>query len=158
MRNHPNISINNIFFNILSPIILCGNLTVKRPLRTAILLVPLYIYIYIYIYIFTNYQKISSKSGIGQKLNNFPGSRKDCCNVSPISSSISDFGVRTAILNTIDISRRWYKLNFGPLRGQFKGLNHVISLKAGKRESNVFTFYRNFLESLEKNDLDNSFG
>ena len=109
----------------------------------------LHIYIYIiYIYILTNNRKISNKSGIGQKLNNFPGSRKSCCNVSPISSSISDFGVRTAILNTIDISRRWYKLNFGPLRGQFKSLNHVISLKARTRESNVFTFYRNFLESL----------
>ena len=33
---------------------------------------------------------------------------------------VSDFGVSTAILNTIDISRGWCKLNFGPLQGQVK--------------------------------------
>ena len=33
---------------------------------------------------------------------------------------IPNFGVTTAILNTIDISRSWCKLNFGPLRGQAK--------------------------------------
>ena len=31
-------------------------------------------------------------------------------------SRIPDLGVCTAILNTTDVSRRWYKLNFGPLR------------------------------------------
>ena len=31
---------------------------------------------------------------------------------------IPDFGVSTTILYTIDISRRWYKLNFRPLRYQ----------------------------------------
>ena len=30
---------------------------------------------------------------------------------------IPDFGVSTAILNTIDISRSWCKLHFGSLRG-----------------------------------------
>ena len=35
-------------------------------------------------------------------------------------SSIPDFGVSTAILDTIDISRRWCKLNFGLLRGHVK--------------------------------------
>ena len=33
---------------------------------------------------------------------------------------IPDFGVSTAMLNTGDISRRLYKLNFGPLRGYIK--------------------------------------
>ena len=35
-------------------------------------------------------------------------------------AEILDFGVSAAILNTIDISRRWSKLNFGPMRDQFK--------------------------------------
>ena len=35
-------------------------------------------------------------------------------------ATVSDFGVSTAILNTIDISRGWCKLNFGPLQGQVK--------------------------------------
>ena len=30
------------------------------------------------------------------------------------SISVPDLGVSTAIVNTIDISRRWCKLNFGP--------------------------------------------
>ena len=33
---------------------------------------------------------------------------------------IPNFGVSTAILNIIDVSRGWCKLNFGPLRGQVK--------------------------------------
>ena len=34
--------------------------------------------------------------------------------------TIPDFGVSTAILNTADVSRRWCKLNFGPLWGLVK--------------------------------------
>ena len=33
---------------------------------------------------------------------------------------ISDFGDSTAILNLVDIFRRWCKLNFGPMRDQAK--------------------------------------
>ena len=33
---------------------------------------------------------------------------------------IPDFGVSTVILNTTDISRRWCKLDFGPLCGHLK--------------------------------------
>ena len=41
-------------------------------------------------------------------------------NLPNITGAISDFGVSTAISNTIGIFRCWCKLNFGPLRGQVK--------------------------------------
>ena len=34
--------------------------------------------------------------------------------------SISDLGVSTAILNPVDVFRRWYKLSFWPMRDQVK--------------------------------------
>ena len=37
-----------------------------------------------------------------------------------VQSKILHFRVRMAILNTIDISRRWCKLNFGHVRDQLK--------------------------------------
>ena len=44
--------------------------------------------------------------------------------------TIPDFGVSAAILNPVDIFRRWCKLNFGLLRGHVKS-RHItaISLK-----------------------------
>ena len=41
-------------------------------------------------------------------------------------SSEPDFGVSMAILNPVDIFRRWCRLNFGLLRAM---LNHAISLQ-----------------------------
>ena len=35
----------------------------------------------------------------------------------------TNFGVSTTILNTVDFSRSWCKLNFGPLREQVKSHN-----------------------------------
>ena len=48
-----------------------------------------------------------------------------------------------AFCDFLDISRRWRKLNFGPLQGQVK---HVIFLKGETQGDNIFTFYSNFLE------------
>ena len=36
------------------------------------------------------------------------------------NTAIPNSGVSMAILSTIDISIKWYKLNFGPLGGQVK--------------------------------------
>ena len=40
---------------------------------------------------------------------------------------IPDFGVSTAILNPVDIFRRWFKLNFGLLRGHVKS-PHITAI------------------------------
>ena len=65
-----------------------------------------------------------------------------------------DYGVTTAILNIIDISRRLCKLNFGPLQGHVKSCHFRQETRGG----NIFTFYTNFLEKLARKDWDNPFG
>ena len=51
---------------------------------------------------------------------------------------IPAFGVSTAILNTTDISRRWCKLNFGPLRVHVKSCYFLERIDA---RSQYFYFF-----------------
>ena len=51
--------------------------------------------------------------------------------------SIPDFGVSSAILNTIDIFRMWCKLNFRPLRGQVKS-RHLLERIDARRQQFYF--------------------
>ena len=53
---------------------------------------------------------------------------------------ILTFGVSTIILNPVDISCRWYKLNFGLLQGQVK-LYHLFPI--------CFNFLYKFLEIID---------
>ena len=48
------------------------------------------------------------------------------------------FGVSTAIVNTIYIFRRWYKLNFGPLQVQVRP--HHFSDK-DRRKNTIFLIF-----------------
>ena len=57
--------------------------------------------------------------------------------------SIINFGVSTAILNPVDVYRRWCKLSFTRMRDQVK---HVIFLNRQARGDHIFTFYTNILE------------
>ena len=52
-----------------------------------------------------------------------------------------------AILNLVDIFRRWCKLNLGPLQGHVN-TRHIttILLKGYLQGDNIFTFYTYFLE------------
>ena len=50
-----------------------------------------------------------------------------------VQSEIPDFGVSTPILNTIDISCRWCKLNLGPLRGHIKSRHFPERIDARRR-------------------------
>ena len=58
-----------------------------------------------------NFQSIPDSSLQNLKIYSSKGCRKTS------ETWIPDLDVSTAILNAIDISRRWCKLNFGPLRG-----------------------------------------
>ena len=53
---------------------------------------------------------------------------------------IPDFGVSAAILNTIDISSRWCKLNFGQLRGQIKSCHYPE--RRGTRRQYFYFLYK----------------
>ena len=70
--------------------------------------------------------------------------------------SIPDFGVTTAILNTIDISRRWCRLDFGPLRDQAKSRHFPERIDATRQ---YFYYLYKFLgitgrKTLLDNDLN----
>ena len=65
--------------------------------------------------------------------------------------SIINFGVSTAILNPVDVYRRWCKLSFTRMRDQVK---HVIFLNRQARGDHIFTFYTNILGQLATNNLD----
>ena len=53
--------------------------------------------------------------------------------------SIPNFGVSTTILNSVDIFRRWCKLNFGPLQSQDKSHNFSERIEA-KRQYFYFLY------------------
>ena len=59
---------------------------------------------------------------------------------------IPDFGVSSVILITTDISRRWCKLNFEPLRSHVKSIHlsdlsgKWIDLTWLRKGDNIFTF------------------
>ena len=59
---------------------------------------------------------------------------------------IPTFGVSTTILNPVDISCRWYKLNFGLLQGQVK-LYHFYEWIEVKRQFVCFLY--KFLEIID---------
>ena len=61
-----------------------------------------------------------------------------------------------AILNIIDVSHKWCKLNFGPYRGHVKSCHFPERTDA--RRQYFYFFELNFLEYLAGNDLDNPFG
>ena len=78
-------------------------------------------------------------------------------NVIVYFSQISDFGVSTANLNTTDISRRPYKVNFGPLRSHVKSHHFPERYTWG---DNIFTFFiqiswNNWQETTWATFLDN---
>ena len=54
--------------------------------------------------------------------------------------SISDFGVSTAILNPMDVFRRWCKLSFRPMGGQVKSRH--FSEQTGTRRSYFHFLYK----------------
>ena len=70
---------------------------------------------------------------------------------------IPNFVVSTTILNPVDISCRWYKLNFGLLQGQVK-LYHFYEWIEAKRQFFFLLFVRiswnNWLEATLDNHLD----
>ena len=60
---------------------------------------------------------------------------------------LPDFGDSTAILNPVDLFRRWCKVNFGLLRGHVKSRYFAaILLKGSTQGDNIFAFYTYFLE------------
>ena len=56
--------------------------------------------------------------------------------------SISDLGVSTAILNPVDVFRRWYKLSFWPMRDQVKSRH--FSEQTGARRPYFHFLYKYF--------------
>ena len=54
--------------------------------------------------------------------------------------SMPDFGVSTAILNPLDIFRRWCKLNFRPMRDQVKSRH--FSEQTGARRPHFHFLYK----------------
>ena len=58
--------------------------------------------------------------------------------------TIPNFGVSTVILNPLDIFRRWWKLNFGPMKGQVKSRHFSEGIVESRQY--LFTSYKNFLE------------
>ena len=69
-------------------------------------------------------------------------------------SLIPDLGVSTAILNTIDISRRCCKLNFGPLQGQVKARNFPERIDARR---NCLYFPHKFIGAIGRKRLGQAF-
>ena len=67
---------------------------------------------------------------------------------------MSDFGVITAILNIIDIPRRWCKLNFGPMWDQVKSC--YFPERIGERKQ-YFSFLYNFFGIIGRKRLGKSF-
>ena len=62
---------------------------------------------------------------------------------------IPNFGVSTVIFNSVDISSRWWKLNFAPMWGQVK--LHHFSDRIGMRQ--YFYFLHKFLRILSWKQL-----
>ena len=56
--------------------------------------------------------------------------------------SISDLGVSTAILNPVNVFRRWYKLSFWPMRDQVKSRH--FSEQTGARRPYFHFLYKYF--------------
>ena len=73
---------------------------------------------------------------------------------------ITDFGVRTAILNTKYISRRWDKLNLGPLRDHVKSHHFLEKIDASRPYFHFFIqiSWNNWQEITWTNLLDNDLG
>ena len=54
-----------------------------------------------------------------------------CCSLMKLLMIIPDFGVSTAILNRLEISRRWCKLNFGLSQGHVKSRQFTANFLEG---------------------------
>ena len=65
------------------------------------------------------------------------------CAISQEVKGKLDFGVSTAILNTTHISRRWCKLNFGPLWGHVKSCYFLERIDTRRQ---CFYFFIKFIE------------
>ena len=61
------------------------------------------------------------------------GSKNTLHYLKEFNGAIPNFGISTAILNTIDISRWWCKLNFGLLRDHVKSCHFPEWIGAGRR-------------------------
>ena len=70
------------------------------------------------------------------------------------SVDISNFGVSTAILNIIDIYRKWCKLNFGPLWDQVKSRHFPERIDAMRQ---YFYFLYKFLAIIDRKRLGQPF-
>ena len=69
--------------------------------------------------------------------------------------SIPDFGGSTAILDPLDVFRRWCKLSFRPMRDQVKSRNFSELMGAQKP---YFHFLYKFIGIISYKQLGNSFG
>ena len=56
-----------------------------------------------------------------------------------VVNGIPNFGVSTATLNTTNNSRKWCKLNFGPLRDQVKS-RHFLERRDTRRQYFYFLY------------------
>ena len=61
-----------------------------------------------------------------------------CCCIILIKAIVPDFGVSTAILNTIYISRKWCKLNLGLLRGLVKSRHFPERIDARRQYIQIY--------------------
>ena len=72
-----------------------------------------------------------------------------------VQSEIAPFGDSTAILNTIDISRRWCKLNFGPLRDRVKSRH--FSERIEPRRQYFYSSYKFLFIIIDRKRLGQQF-